>query len=380
MKFLHLGDLHLGKRLVGVSLLEDQRHILEEILSIAESERPDAVLIAGDVYDRTTPPAEAVTLLDDFLTRLSAAAPVVLIAGNHDSAERLAFGGRLMAAGGVHLSPVYDGTLEPVVLRDRFGTVAVWPLPFLRPAHVRAARPDAAIENSTDAVREALAAVDFSAAERHVLLAHQFVTGSAPSGSEEFAVGGVDSVDAAVFRGFDYVALGHIHSAQSAGAPHIRYCGAPLCCHESEAGRDKSVTVAELGENGALTVRELPLHPLRRLRRLRGSYDELSARQSYAGAPVEDYLVVTLTDEQEVPDAAAKLRLIYPNLLRLGYDNTRTRSYGEVAARPPEERAPLELVSALYEQQNGSPPTPDQTALLRRLIREIWEEDEQCAR
>ena len=131
MKFLHLGDLHLGKRLVGVSLLEDQRHILEEILSIAESERPDAVLIAGDVYDRTTPPAEAVTLLDDFLTRLSAAAPVVLIAGNHDSAERLAFGGRLMAAGGVHLSPVYNGTLEPVVLRDRFGTVAVWPLPLL---------------------------------------------------------------------------------------------------------------------------------------------------------------------------------------------------------------------------------------------------------
>ena len=214
MKFLHLGDLHIGKRLNNISLLEDQRYILGQILDIAREERPDAVLIAGDVYDRTLPPAEAVTLLDDFLTALAGEKiPVFLISGNHDSAERLAFGGRLLSEGGVYLSPVYDGELTPHFLEDEYGTVAVWLLPFIRPAHVRAVYPDAEITSYTQAVQTALAQAA-PAADRQVLVAHQFVTGAAPGGSEEFAVGGVENVDASVFDAFDYVALGHIHSAQ----------------------------------------------------------------------------------------------------------------------------------------------------------------------
>ena len=282
MKFLHLGDLHIGKRLNNISLLEDQRYILGQILDIAREERPDAVLIAGDVYDRTLPPAEAVTLLDDFLTALAGEKiPVFLISGNHDSAERLAFGGRLLSEGGVYLSPVYDGELTPHLLKDEYGTVAVWLLPFIRPAHVRAVYPDAEITSYTQAVQTALAQAA-PAADRQVLVAHQFVTGAAPGGSEEFAVGGVENVDASVFDAFDYVALGHIHSAQEIrGAGTIRYCGAPLAYSVSEAGQEKSVTIAELGKKGEVTVRTVPLSPLRRLRKIRGSYEELTRRSTW---------------------------------------------------------------------------------------------------
>ena len=410
MKFLHLGDLHIGKRLNNIPLLEDQRYILGQILDIAREEQPDAVLIAGDVYDRTLPPAEAVTLLDDFLTALAGEKiPVFLISGNHDSAERLAFGGRLLSEGGVHLSPVYDGELTPYlledeygtvavwllseggvhlspvydgeltpyVLEDEYGTVAVWLLPFIRPAHVRAVYPDADITSYTQAVQTALAQAA-PAADRQVLVAHQFVTGAAPGGSEEFAVGGVENVDASVFDAFDYVALGHIHSAQEIrGAGTIRYCGAPLAYSVSEAGQEKSVTIAELGKKGEVTVRIVPLSPLRRLRKIRGSYEELTRRSTWQGTAVEDYLQVTLTDEQDIPDAIAKLRSIYPNILELRYDNARTRAFGKITAEAEtERRTPMELFAALYEQQNGAPLSPEQIGLLERLIREIWEEEE----
>ena len=209
-------------------------------------------------------------------------------------------------------------------------------------------------------------------------MAHQFVTGAAPGGSEEFAVGGVENVDASVFDAFDYVALGHIHSAQEIrGAGTIRYCGAPLAYSVSEAGQEKSVTIAELGKKGEVTVRTVPLSPLRRLRKIRGSYEELTRRSTWQETAVEDYLQVTLTDEQDIPDAIAKLRSIYPNILELRYDNARTRAFGEITAEAePERRTPMELFAALYEQQNGAPLSPEQTGLLERLIREIWEEEE----
>ena len=336
------------------------------------------MLIAGDVYDRTLPPAEAVTLLDRFLTALAGEKiPVFLISGNHDSAERLAFGGRLLAEEGVYLSPVYDGVLTPHLLKDEYGTVAVWLLPFIRPAHVRAVFPEEEISSYTQAMQVALSQAA-PAAERQVLVAHQFVTGAAPGGSEEFAVGSVENVEASVFDAFDYVALGHIHSAQGVrGAGTIRYCGAPLAYSVSEAGQEKSITIAELGPKGEVAVRAIPLTPLRRLRKIRGSYEELTRRSTWQGTAVEDYLQVTLTDEQDIPDAVAKLRSIYPNILELRYDNARTRAFGEITAEEePERRTPMELFAALYEQQNGAPLSPEQSGLLERLIREIWEEEE----
>lgn len=373
MKLLHLSDLHLGKRLHEMSLLEDQAYILEEILQIAEAERPNAVLVAGDVYDKAVPPTEAVELLDGFLSRMAQGRPVFALSGNHDSPERLAFGGRLMAGSGVYLSPVFRGGEAPVTLEDPWGPVDIHLLPFLKPVQARRAFPEAEIESYTDAVRAAVAHMPVDWGRRNVLVTHQFVTGAVPSESEDLTVGGADNVDAAVFDGFDYVALGHIHRAQNVGSPRIRYCGTPLKYAFSEAGSEKSVTVAELGPKGQLAVRSVPLRPRRDLREIRGTYLEVTARDFYRDTAVEDYLRVTLTDEEDVPDAAQKLRSIYPNLLRLDYDNRRTRAAGVLDdAGDAERRSPLELLDDFFTQANGRPMGAQQRQLAETLIAEIW--------
>lgn len=376
MKFLHLADLHLGKRVNGFSMLEDQAHILRQILAILDDEQPDGVLIAGDVYDKSVPSVEAVGLLDGFLTELRArGVPVLLISGNHDSPERLAFGGRVMDSCGIHISPVYDGALAPVTLHDAFGPVHVWLLPFVKPAHVRRWFPDADIESYTDAVAEAIAHMDIDTAARNVLVTHQFVTGGARSGSEELSVGGTDNVDSGVFAPFDYVALGHLHGAQHIGRETIRYAGSPLKYSFSEARQHKSVTVVTLGEKGDVQVRTVALTPLRELREIRGSYDELTARSFYERTTYRsDYLHLTLTDEQDVFDAMSRLRTIYPYLMTLDYDNARTRAAGGMSVpAETERRTPAELFEALYQRQNHRPMSEVQRAYIAQLMEQIME-------
>ena len=376
MKFLHLADLHLGKRVNGFSMLEDQAHILRQILAILDDEQPDGVLIAGDVYDKSVPSVEAVGLLDGFLTELRArGVPVLLISGNHDSPERLAFGGRVMDSCGIHISPVYDGALAPVTLHDEFGPVHVWLLPFVKPAHVRRWFPDADIESYTDAVAEAIAHMDIDTAARNVLVTHQFVTGGARSGSEELSVGGTDNVDSGVFAPFDYVALGHLHGAQHIGRETIRYAGSPLKYSFSEARQHKSVTVVTLGEKGDVQVRTVALTPLRELREIRGSYDELTARSFYEHTTYRsDYLHLILTDEQDVFDAMSRLRTIYPYLMTLDYDNARTRAAGGMAVpAETERRTPPELFEALYQRQNHQPMSEVQRAYIAQLMEQIME-------
>ena len=376
MKFLHLADLHLGKRVNGFSMLEDQAHILRQILAILDNEQPDGVLIAGDVYDKSVPSVEAVELLDGFLTELRArGVPVLLISGNHDSPERLAFGGRVMDSCGIHISPVYDGALAPVTLHDEFGPVHVWLLPFVKPAHVRRWFPDADIESYTDAVAEAVAHMDIDAAARNVLVTHQFVTGGTRSGSEELSVGGTDNVDSGVFAPFDYVALGHLHGAQHIGRETIRYSGSPLKYSFSEARQHKSVTVVTLGEKGDVQVRTVALTPLRELREIRGSYDELTARSFYEHTTYRsDYLHLILTDEQDVFDAMSRLRTIYPYLMTLDYDNARTRAAGGMSVpAETERRTPLELFEALYTRQNHQPMSEVQRAYIAQLMEQIME-------
>ena len=376
MKFLHLADLHLGKRVNGFSMLEDQAHILRQILAILDNEQPDGVLIAGDVYDKSVPSVEAVGLLDSFLTELRArGVPVLLISGNHDSPERLAFGGRVMDSCGIHISPVYDGALAPVTLHDEFGPVHVWLLPFVKPAHVRRWFPDADIESYTDAVAEAVAHMDIDAAARNVLVTHQFVTGGTRSGSEELSVGGTDNVDSGVFAPFDYVALGHLHGAQHIGRETIRYSGSPLKYSFSEARQHKSVTVVTLGEKGDVQVRTVALTPLRELREIRGSYDELTARSFYEHTTYRsDYLHLILTDEQDVFDAMSRLRTIYPYLMTLDYDNARTRAAGGMSVpAETEQRTPLELFEALYERQNHRPMSEVQREYIAQLMEQIME-------
>ncbi|MFR6425702.1 MAG: exonuclease SbcCD subunit D [Oscillospiraceae bacterium] len=376
MKFLHLADLHLGKRVNGFSMLEDQAHILRQILAILDDEQPDGVLIAGDVYDKSVPSVEAVELLDGFLTELRArGVPVLLISGNHDSPERLAFGGRVMDSCGIHISPVYDGALAPVTLHDEFGPVHVWLLPFVKPAHVRRWFPDADIESYTDAMAEAVAHMDIDTAARNVLVTHQFVTGGTRSGSEELSVGGTDNVDSGVFAPFDYVALGHLHGAQHIGRETIRYAGSPLKYSFSEARQHKSVTVVTLGEKGDVQVRTVALTPLRELREIRGSYDELTARSFYEHTTYRsDYLHLILTDEQDVFDAMSRLRTIYPYLMTLDYDNARTRAAGGMSVpAETERRTPLELFEALYQRQNHRPMSEVQRAYIAQLMEQIME-------
>ncbi|MDD4849840.1 MAG: exonuclease SbcCD subunit D [Gemmiger sp.] len=379
MKLFHLSDLHLGKRVHGFSMLGDQRDILQKILALADAEHPDALLLAGDIYDKPVPPAEAVALFDDFLAALAARRLQVLaISGNHDSPERIAFGGRLMDASGVHMAPVYAGQLTPVVLQDAEGPVDFYLLPFLKPAQVRAifpTEPPAATESYTAALATVLrvAAPDFT--RRSVLVTHQFVTGAARCASEEVSVGGADNVDAAVFAGFDYVALGHLHGPQRVGRDTLRYCGTPLKYSFSEVGQQKSVTVVELGKKGQVTLRTLPLTPLHDLCERRGSYAALTARSYYADAPWQnDYLHITLTDEEDVPDAIHRLRPIYPNLMALDYDNCRTRAAGALPdLLPTEKPQPMALFAGFFERQNGRPLSEAQQALCQSLIEQIWE-------
>lgn len=375
MKFMHLSDLHIGKRVNEFSMLEDQKYILSQILLLAEEERPDGVFLAGDLYDKPVPPAEAVQLLDSFLTRLARMdVPVFAVSGNHDSPERVSFGARLLSSRGVYLSPVYDGAVEKVSLTDAYGEVQVHLLPFIKPAVVRHVFEEEEINSYQDAVRSAVSHMAIDPQVRNVLIAHQFVTGAARCESEEILVGGLDNVDASVFDPFDYVALGHIHSPQHVGREAVRYCGTPLKYSFSEAGQEKSVTVLELLEKGNVEIRKFPLKPLRDMRKIRGSYLEVTARSFYEGTNTEDYVQITLTDEEDVPDGLQKLRVIYPNLMRLEYDNKRTRNNGDVAgADSVEQKSELELCGEFYELQNNQPMNEKQEAFVRDLIQDIQE-------
>lgn len=378
MKFIHLSDLHLGMRLRERSMIEDQEYILAEILKVIDKEAPDGVLIAGDVYDKSVPSAEAVGLLDDFLTRLSRRdLQVFVISGNHDSPERMAFGARLMDKSGIHVAGGYEGMLAPFEMTDEYGKVRVYLLPFVKPAHVRRWFPEEEIGSYTDALRVALSGVDADPSVRKILVTHQFVTGATRSDSEEVSVGGTDNVDAAVFDGFDYVALGHIHSPQNCGADRIRYCGTPLKYSFSEAKDQKSVTVAELGAKGDLSVRTVPLTPLRDLAEIKGNYADLTLKSFYENTTLcEDYLHITLTDEEDIVDAVGKLRAIYRNLLRLDYDNTRTRTAASVdGVADVETKSPLELFSELYELQNNQPMSGEQADFIKTVIEAVWEEE-----
>lgn len=380
MKFIHLSDLHLGKRVNEFSMLEDQQYILTEILRIVDAEKPDGVLIAGDVYDKSVPSAEAVALLDDFLVRLSKQSlRVFLISGNHDSPERMAFGGRLMERSGVYLAPVYDGKVAPITLTDEYGPVKVYLLPFVKPAHVRRCFPEQEISTYMDALHAAIEAMNVDAAERNVLVTHQFVTGAARCDSEELSVGGTDNVDTTVFDPFDYVALGHIHGPQQVGRATVRYCGTPLKYSFSEAGHQKSVTVVELGPKGSVSVRTVPLIPQRDLVELRGTYEELTFRGFYEGTSYRaDYVHITLTDEEDIPDAVRKLQIIYPYLMKLDYDNKRTRAgIHPDGVEYLERKSPLELLEEFYEEQNGQPMDEEQRAFAQTLMERIWEEGEE---
>ena len=375
MKLIHLSDLHLGKRIGDFPMLEDQAYILDQILEIIGGEQPDAVLIAGDVYDKTVPAAEAVALLDDFLVNLAdRSLPVLLISGNHDSPERLAFANRLMEGRGVYIAPVYHGEVAPVTLADAHGPVDFWLLPFLKPAHLRRFFPEDGVESYTDAMACAIRHMPLDPARRNVLVTHQFVTGAERCQSEELSVGGADNVDASVFAPFDYVALGHLHGPQNVNGTRVRYCGTPLKYSFSEVRHQKSATVVELGEKGTLDVRTVPLTPKRDMVELRGSFAQVKSPEFYGQVDRDAYVRIILTDENDIYDAMGQLRPIYPNLMGLDYDNLRTRSGAVELEEADVKRDPLELFAEFYQQQNRQPMSEEQRRYLAGLLETIQEE------
>lgn len=377
MKFMHISDLHLGKRVNEFSMIEDQEYILQEILQIAKKEKMESLLIAGDVYDKSVPSAEAVQLLDEFLTRAaSMGISVFLISGNHDSAERLSFGSRLLReAEKIFISPVFDGVVEPIRMLDLYGPVNVWLLPFIKPATVRRFFQEEEISSYDDAFRLVVESLKVNPKERNILVAHQFVTGAARCESEEVSVGGLDNVDASVMDGFDYVALGHIHGPQHIGREAVRYCGTPLKYSFSEAKHEKSVTMIDMREKGNLEIRTVGLKPLRDLREIKGTYEEVTLKENYEDTNVYDYLYITLTDEEDIPNVMERLRVIYPNLMKLDYDNRRTRENQVVeGAQEIEHRSPFDHFADFYQVQNNQEMNEEQKLFMEALIEKVWEQ------
>lgn len=382
MKLFHLSDLHIGKRVNEFSMLEDQKYILGQILKAAKEHQPEGIILAGDIYDKPVPAAEAVQVFDDFLTSLNEMGlPVFMISGNHDSPERVSYGGRLMKKSSIYVAPVYEGKTEKVEFTDEYGKVCIHLLPFIKPAVVRHAFEGGEFEKEAEAVcdhqsavKMAVSHMDIDTDVRNVLIAHQFVTGAMRCESEEVSVGGLDNVDASVFDAFDYVALGHIHSPQAVGRDQVRYCGTPLKYSFSEAGHEKSITVVELKEKGNVDISAIFLRPLRDMRKIRGSYMEVTAKSFYENENCGDYLHVTLTDEEDVLDGLQKLRVIYPNIMQLEYDNRRTRGNMELtAAQAVEKKSEMELFMEFYELQNNQPMSQVQKEFVGNIIREVKE-------
>ena len=377
MKFLHLGDLHLGRSLGDFDLIDDQRYILDRILEIQEKEKADTVLIAGDVYDRTIPSEAATRLLDDFLHSLAERhVRTFLISGNHDSDDRLNYGSRLFEKNGIWISAVFDGTLRRYTVPDESGEVDIWLLPFVKASQVRHFFPEAEISSYEDAVRVILQSADIDPARRNILVAHQFVAGKDGDprlgGSESAGtqnVGMVEKIGWDCFCNFDYVALGHIHSPQKIGREEIRYAGSPLKYSLSEAGSDKSVPVVTMGEKGDVSVELHPLKPLRDLRHIKGTLHKLLDKANVQDT--DDFIYATLTDEEIINDAMGIFQQIYPNTVKIDYDNSHTHEIEQIdLSKVVRSRSFEELIGDFYTMIYGCQITEEEMEVMKKAARE----------
>jgi exonuclease SbcD len=382
MKFFHLSDLHIGKNVNGFPMIEEQKHTFKQVIGYIETERPAAVIIAGDVYDRAIPSVEAVQVFDEFLTALAREnITLMLISGNHDSPERVNFASRLLSDRQLFLCGAFSGVIQKIALTDEYGEVFFWLLPFIKPSSLRGMFLECVIESYDEAISAALntAIIDYSA--RNVLVSHQFYTktGLLPirSESELNPVGGLDAVDAGLIERFDYAALGHLHGKQSIGLQHIRYCGSPLKYSFSEWRQEKSINIVELGKKGDLTVKSLPLIPLHDMREIKGRLENLLSSEVLSLADKEDYLRVILTDEEEIIDPLGKLRSVYPNIMSLGFTNSRTsidKSAIGSATEIKEKLSLYDLFGEFFLDMQGSTMSKEQGAIVQDLLERPVEE------
>ena len=369
MIFAHLADLHLGKIVNGYSMIEDQKYILKEIMEILRKEKVDAVVIAGDVYDRTVPSVEAMVLLEDFLSAMQKEGyEIFMIAGNHDSGQRLAYGSSFLDHMHVHVVGNYEGTLPFHDMKDSYGTVRFHLLPFIRPTDVNRYRDREKVKTYNEALQAVLSSASLCD-DRNVMISHQFVTGSVvdDNGSEEISVGGIDQVDGHLYDAFDYVALGHIHRPQKLLKETMRYAGTPLKYSFSESSQTKSIPVVELKEKGNTQIHLIPLKPLHEMREIHGTFEEIMKEE-----PSDDYMHVTLNDEEDVTDAIARLRTVFPDIMKLDYDNTRTRFLEtDDPLEQIEQQDPLEVFEKFYAMRNGRDMSAEQKKISAELMDEI---------
>ncbi len=375
MRFFHLSDLHIGKRVNDFSMIEDQRYILGKILAEIDIYKPDAVLIAGDVYDKTVPTAEAVKVLDEFLYELvKRKLVVIMISGNHDSPERLAFGANIMKNQNVYISPVFDNNLQPIMLTDEFGEIAVYMLPYIKPIHVKKYYPDVEISTYNDAIKTVIDNIELDKSVRNIILAHQFITSAVVSESEEIFVGTIENISSEIFDDFDYVALGHLHRPQKVKRDTLRYAGSPLKYSFSEVNNKKSITYFDmLDKSSPIEVKTIPLVPIRDMKEITGRYDELVSKNYYADLNLDDYYHITLTDEHDIPNALSKLRSVYKNIMKLDYDNKRTsQNIAIKKVADIEKKSPLEIVAEFYQKQNNDELNSQQIEYLDKVIEKVW--------
>lgn len=377
MKFIHLGDLHIGKRVNDFLMLNDQEYVLEQIINIIKEENIDGVLIAGDVYDKQVPALEAINLFDNFLTLIANMnVKVFIISGNHDSAERLSFAGRLIEKSGVYIAPMFEGNVIKHTVKDEYGDIDIYMMPYVKPIHVKKYYPDSEIDNYNDALKCVMESVEVDENNRNIIIAHQFVTGATVCESEELSIGGLENIDASIFDKFDYVALGHIHGAQKVQRDTLRYSGTPLKYSFSEINHKKSVTIVDIKDKKDskvdISINLKELKPLHDMRKIKGTYDEITLKDNYINTDTRDYLHIVLTDEEDIPDAIGKLRAIYPNIMKLEYDNSRTRSNNKIyVINDIEEKSPLELFKELYELQNNQEVSEEQEKYLMDIFESI---------
>lgn len=372
MKFLHIADLHLGKQMNDLLLLADQEAVLQQVLQIAFEEKVDAVLIAGDIYQRTSPQAEAMALFDSFVSKLvEKGKKIFVISGNHDSALRISYFSSLVKNSGVHVTENFNGELQRVTLHDRDGDVNVWMMPFLRPAQVKRALPHVMIASYQDAIAAVLQHADIDYSKRNLLMCHQFIIGCEICDSEELSVGALDHIDGTVFDGLDYVALGHIHGPQKVLRDTMRYAGSPLKYSFSEANHRKSVVIVDMQGKGETNVKTVPLYPLHDVRLIDGKLDDI-LRMPYS----EDYVWITIRDELPPPDAKVSLSVNFPNMMKFSVVNSRTKYDLDIkATETMENKSVAELFSDFYRlQNNDQPPGEMHMQVLNKIIKELEEQ------
>lgn len=383
MKFLHLGDLHLGKSLGDFDLIRDQKYILDQILEIVKNQSVDAVLIAGDVYDRAVPSEAATKLLNYFLSSLAGVGVMTfMISGNHDSDERLNYGSDLFEKNRIYISAKYEGALYKKTVTDDYGEIDIYLLPFVKASQVKHFLPDAKIENYDDAVRAVLEQAEIDRSRRNVITAHQFVIGKSEdpvtSGSEGVgvqSVGLVEKIGYDCFDAFDYVALGHIHSPQKIGREEVRYSGSPLKYSLSEVANDKSIPVITLEEKGKTSVELIPLKPMRDMRHIKGKLEQLLKAENVTDT--EDFIYATLTDEDIVNDAMGIFQQIYPNTVKIDYDNSHTKAIDQVdISKIAENRSFEELIEDFYSKIYGCEISEEEMKIMRMVAREAGVMDE----